>query len=274
MTRALVLAGGGLTGIGWEIGILTGLADEGVVIASTTDLIVGTSAGSAVGGRMADGTNLGALYDEQLVPPEESSEKPASLDMDVLGPIFEEMLSNRGDSEERCARVGALALAAATISEAERRRVVASRFPSDQWPQRRLMVMAVDAFTGKLVAFERSSGVPLVDAVAASCAVPGIWPPISINGTRYIDGGVRDPANADLASGFDTVLLLAPMSLPMTGVSELKANGRVQVVVADDASLAAMGPNPLDPAFRAAAARAGRIQGMALAESVGPFWIS
>ena len=74
-----------------------------------------------------------------------------------------------------------------------------------------MIVVAVDAHTGELVAFDRDSGVELVDAVTASTALPGLVPTVNINGTRYIDGGVRSPDNADLASGYANVVVLSPL---------------------------------------------------------------
>src|SRR5205814_3193186 len=98
---------------------------------------------------------------------------------------------NATSLEEACARLGALALAAQTMPEAKRRAIIESRLPSRVWPERRLIIVGVDASTGEIRCFDRSSGVELVDAVAASCAVPGVWPPVTIEGRRYIDGGVR-----------------------------------------------------------------------------------
>jgi NTE family protein len=119
--------------------------------------------------------------------------------------------------------------------------------------------------------FDRHCGVGLVAAVAASCAVPGIWPPVSIDGRRYVDGGVRSSDNADLAAGFARVVVLAPMgfesplpsALPLAGaVDQLRRDGsRVAVVVPDTPSRAAIGTNPLDPTTRGPAVRAGREQG-------------
>lgn len=119
--------------------------------------------------------------------------------------------------------------------------------------------------------FDRASGVPLADAVTASCAVPGVWPPATISGRRYVDGGVRSSDNADLASGFARVVIVSPMGLswalptpyPLRDVvTKLRAEGsEVTVLTPDAASIAAMGSNPLDPATRAPSARAGRVQG-------------
>ena len=74
-----------------------------------------------------------------------------------------------------------------------------------------MIVVAVDAHTGELAAFDRDSGVDLVDAVTASTALPGLTPTHSINGTRYINGGVRSGENADLASGYANVVVLSPL---------------------------------------------------------------
>jgi NTE family protein len=128
---------------------------------------------------------------------------------------------------------------------------------------------------------DRYAGVPLVEAVAASCAVPGVWPPVSTGGRRLIDGGVRSPANADLAAGHDRVVVLAPIVRalgPMLQVRDqvaaLRADGAQVVLVCPDATaLAAIGRNVLDPAKRAAAARAGRVQAAAAAAEVESVWV-
>jgi NTE family protein len=267
-TKALVLAGGGLTGIGWEVGILAGLANKGVRPGDDADLIIGTSAGAVVGTRLAQGADLDALYHEQLIEPHASIERAASLDSELLTEIFEEMLSAEGDATERHRRVGALALAADTISEEDRLAVIAARLPAPHWPQQRLHIIAVDAHSGETEVFDAESGVSLVEAVAASCAVPGVWPPTTIAGRRYLDGGTRSTDNADLAAGFDQILVLSPMLLDIAGLPLIEATGTVAVVYPDQAAVAAMGDNPLDPGLRAAAARAGWAQSAALAPEI------
>jgi len=129
------------------------------------------------------------------------------------------------------------------------------------------------------VIFTRDSGVTLADAVAASCAVPGVWPPASINGHRYMDGGVRSLTNADLAGGCDRILIITPApadtSQPWGSLDdeiELLKPGHVQVVHADAVSLAAFGTNPLSPATRRPAARSGRDIGQAQAAGLAVFW--
>ena len=147
-----------------------------------------------------------------------------------------------------------------------------------------MIVTAVDAHTGELAAFDRDSGVDLVDAVTASTALPGLVPTVSVNGRRYIDGGVRSPDNADLASGYAHVVVLSPLggrsgTLPegqfeglrkkpewgvdlASQVEGLRKQGsHVEVITPDVDSRAAMGTNQMNPATRIPAARAGFAQG-------------
>ena len=147
-----------------------------------------------------------------------------------------------------------------------------------------MIVVTVNAHTGEVAAFDRYSGVDLVDAVTASTALPGLAPTVRINGARYIDGGVRSPDNADLASGYATVVVLSPLGgrsgtppegqfeglrrPPEWGVdlaSQVEALRRlgshVEVITPDADSQAAMGTNQMDPATRIPAAGAGHAQG-------------
>jgi NTE family protein len=280
MSRALVLAGGGVTGIAWEIGVIAGLAAAGIDV-RVADLTVGTSAGAAVAAQITSGESIEALTARQQSPTSTSKEIAVDLDPELLGSIFGTLFDQTLDPDARRARVGALALAADTISEAARLEIIAARLPRPDWPpadEHHILLTAVDATTGAFTTFDQSSGVALVDAVAASCAVPGIWPPVSIGGRRYIDGGVRSAANADLAAGHDDIVILTPMNPAMAAgqpdeVGPLRQSGsRVVVIQADEQSLAAMGPNPLDPAFRAAALDGGHRQGLAAARPLADAW--
>ena len=208
MEKALVLGGGGVTGIAWEIGILAGLAERGVDL-TDADLVVGTSAGSVVGVDVRSGTSLADLYEKQTQPPG-SNEIYARMGLGVTIKYVRAMVLTRKPEVAR-ARVGAMALRTKTVSEEARRRVIESRLPIQQWPAGRLQITALDALTGDLVVFDAASERRLLDAVGASCAVPGIWPPVTINGRRYIDGGVRSAANADLAAGCDRIIIIAPL---------------------------------------------------------------
>ena len=275
---ALVLGGGGITGIGWEIGVLAGLAEAGVDLTGA-ELVVGTSAGSVVGAQVTSGADLEAMYARQLAPP--TGEKVARMTRAALARYGWTVLRSRGDDVAFRRRIGALALAAEqaglTPSEQERLDVIGSRLVSREWPDRDLRITAVDARTGEFRVLDRTSGVPLLQAVAASCAVPGVYPPVTIDDRRYVDGGMRSAANADLAEGCDRVVVLAPVPRGIGPLSSVDAQvtgmvARVAVVSPDAASRRAIGRNVLDPAARAGSARAGRAQAAAVAAEVAEVW--
>jgi NTE family protein len=279
MTYALVLGGGGVTGIAWETGLLKGLRDAGLDLTGA-DLVVGTSAGSVVGTQVATGVPLDDLYRLQVEPPRRPPERPPDL-----GRLIEFFSGGSGrggapaagtrPTREMLAWIGGQARAASTkVTEAGRLQLIKERLPVHEWPARPLAVTAVDTADGAFVTWRRSSGVPLPLAVAASCAVPWVFPPITINGRRYMDGGIRSTTNADIAAGHDLVVIVAP-----TGgftraqvdeeAEELRRGGaRVEVVVPDAAAAQALGPNPLDPARRAQAAEAGLAQSEAVAAAL------
>ena len=275
---ALVLGGGGITGIAWELGLLAGLAESGVDL-SSADFVVGTSAGSVVGAQVTSGADLEALYARQLEPP--VGEQVARMTRSMLAQYGWAMLRSRARDVEFRRRVGALALAAEkaglTPTEQERIDVIGARLLRSQWPERPLVTTAVDAETGEFRTFDRDSGVPLVQAVAASCAVPGVYPPVTIDGRRYVDGGMRSAANADLAQGYDSLVVLAPIPRGIGPMASVDAQvtgmvSRVAVVSPDRNSRTAIGRNVLDPAARAPSARAGRAQGASVAGRITEVW--
>lgn len=275
---ALVLGGGGITGIAWEIGLVAGLADGGVDLARA-DLVVGTSAGSVVGAQLTSGADVEMLYRRQLEPPTE--EKVARLNRATLARFAWAMLRTRGDHAAFRRRIGTLALAAEkaglTPPEQERLHIIGERLVSSEWPDGDLKITAVDAESGEFRTFDRTSGVPLVQAVTASCAVPGVYPPVSIDGRRYVDGGMRSAANADLAAGYDRLVVLAPIPRgfgPMASV-DAQVTGmvaRVAVVSPDRDSKVAIGKNVLDPAARKPSAEAGRRQAAAVLAQITEVW--
>ena len=268
--QALVLGGGGVAGIAWITGLLAGLAEAGQDVTGA-DVIIGTSAGATVAAQVGSGLPLDDLFARQTQPALQSREIPVELDLDKLAADWGEIMTGVTSGEEMLRRAGAYALAADTVPEAKRRAVIESRLPSQAWPSRRVQLVAVDAETGQPYVFDSQSGAELVDAVAASCAVPGIWPPVTIGGRRYIDGGVRSIDNADLAEGSERIVVISPLGYdsPIPSpqplrqvVGQLRDQGSEVIVMApDQASAAAIGANPLDPATRVPAAEAGRAQG-------------
>ncbi|MFE4018080.1 patatin-like phospholipase family protein [Streptomyces sp. NPDC059101] len=274
---ALVLGGGGLTGIGWEVGMLAGLAEAGADL-TDADVVIGTSAGSIVGAQLASRLHtLDELYERQLAAPD--GRPAARLGPAVFARFAAAALRSR-DAVSFGARMGRVALAARTAPEAEHRVAIARTLGVDDWPARRLLVTAVDSATGERTAFDGTSGVPLLDAVSASCAVPAVYPPVTIDGKRWVDGGVHSSANADLAGGYDRVVVIAPVAVgggpvvaPRTQGARLARKGaRVCVITPDRASRSAFGRNVLDPAKRPDAARAGRRQSTTHAPEIRALW--
>jgi NTE family protein len=280
MSNALVLAGGGPAGSAWELGVLRGLADADPALANRVlgaDLVVGTSAGAPVAAQITSGVPLDELYAAQLRP--EAAEIEVDVDMERLFADLGAAVAHASDPQDARRRIGAMALAAATVDPAARLAAIDARLPVKRWPERHMLLPAVDADTGEVTVFTQLSGVPLVDAVAASCAVPCVWPPVTIGERRYIDGGTRSITNADLAAGADRVLVIQPVAegaeQPWGSlddeIHEL-APAAVHVISMDEPSVEAFGTNPLSPATRAPSARAGRAVGAAQAAAVAALW--
>lgn len=275
MTNALVLGGGGVTGIAWELGVLHGLAEHGIDLTSA-DTLIGTSAGSVVGSQVTSGLRLPELYDRQLAPAD--SEIGATFGTSTMLRIGLPMLLP-GSRATRRRRLGRVALRAQPGSADARLHVIGSRIGVTAWPDRDLRITAVNAVTGRSAVFTRDSGVDLVTAIAASCAVPIVWPPVPINGVPHIDGGMRSVTNADLAVGASRVVVLAPVtrspSRHYSIAAQLERLGpgtRTLVLSPDKQVLAAIGKNMLDPAKRADAAAAGRRQVDTFVEQVRKVW--
>lgn len=269
MSLALVLGGGGVTGVAWEAGMLRGLLEAGVDL-TRADLVIGTSAGSVVGAVVATDQDIAAFHRRQLEPFDPARERRLELDLAKFASLFlsgGEIQVPAGEIPQPIrARIGQFALTApVAVSEEDRLLTIASRIRVEAWPNRELMVTAVACDDGEFVVWTRDSGVPLLRAVTASCAVPTVSPPITIGDRRYMDGGMRSGTNADLARGYDRVVVLAPIG-PSSGfagalleeIRDLRSAGaRVALAEPDGESLAAIGPDVLDPERRAPAAAAG-----------------
>jgi len=273
-TRAAVLGGGGVAGIGWLVGVATVLRDSGVDLAEA-DRLVGTSAGSAVATQIATGALDEAA---RLQLREETAEISANFDMEEFLRLATALAAEATSPLDAVRRFANLPRLDTSITPDARRVAVAARLPIKSWPEQRLSICVVAQDSGERVVVERASGIDLVDAVTASCAVPGIWPPVRIGGRTFVDGGTYSITNADVAAGADRTLILVPSVLPDAQVAALRverdhlAPGMSMVVQADEESVAAFGPNPLDPSTRAPAFHAGRRQAEQARAQVRSFW--
>lgn len=280
--KALVLGGGGVTGIAWLNGLLLGL-EEGGVDVSGFDLVIGTSAGATVAAQLTSGVSLSDLFERQVNPDRQVAElEPGIGSLRMLLRFLPVMLI-RNDRDRLRRRMGRIAMRSATVEPEVRRTVIEQRLPRHEWPGIPLAVSTIDAASGEERWLDAESGVGLVDAVAASCAVPGVWPPVLIDGRHYYDGGIPSPDNATRASGYGAVLILSPMGGTKAGglverlageVSALERSGsRTTVLTLDGVTRAAIGRRVLDPSKRADAARAGLEQGRRAASELSEPWV-
>lgn len=299
-TRALVLGGGGPVGIAWESGLLAGLAQNGVDL-SEADFIMGTSAGSFVGARIALGETVSAMAAPFLAQREAAkpaSSRPASParpegpppDLNFLMRKMAEAAAGQRPGDEVRREIGAWAAEQTTMSEEAFIQTFGRSFsslPGDTWPKKRYAATAVDIETGEFVLWDNESGVGVTRAVASSCSVPGVYPPITINGRRYMDGGMRSGSNADMAKGYDLVVVVAlrldagaspeaaarlraPLERELKALRD--AGAQVELVTPNEASQAAFGPNLMDARRRPDAALAGLAQGQAQAQGLARVW--
>ncbi|MDX6282336.1 MAG: hypothetical protein QOH03_3407 [Kribbellaceae bacterium] len=311
--RALVLGGGGSAGNAWLIGVVAGLFEAGLDV-TQAELIIGTSAGATAAAQLSSANPLQLLADILTATPqqrrsaapgqrmsaapqqggsalaqrrtgagESNAARPPRVDH--LRRTSEIIAASQGPADMR-RRLGASALEIDAASDGswstQWRATVAARLPSQDWPQQLLHITAVDARTGQPVVFDRHSGVDLADAIAASTAS---GPPYAIGDSRYIDGGYRRSSeNADLAAGYERVLVLSPfggrsrapeewnMQLAAQ-VDELQAGGStVETILPDTNALEAFGTNMMDLSRRLPAAQAGYDQGKATADHLTTFW--
>lgn len=288
MSKALVLGGGGPIGVAWEAGLLAGLADAGVDL-SDADRIVGTSAGSIVGARLARGDAPSDLFEASGTVSSPGGGGP-TVDADALmaiGTAIFEGLTGARPHDEIVRELGLKALAAETIAEEAFVGLVGLTLGAE-WPDRDYACTAFDVDSGAFVAWDAASGAPFERAVTSSCSVPGIFPPITIGNRRFMDGGVISGTNAGLAAGHDKVVIVSVISRVVPGaeaflrgpldleIAALRdAGAEVELVEFDDATQTAAGGNLMDftPAAVDAVGTAGVAQGQTEAERIGTVWV-
>jgi NTE family protein len=273
---ALVLGGGGPVGGAWMTGVLAGLAEAGVDL-DRADVIIGTSAGAIFGARLAAGEAPGELYERQL-----SRADKIELRVTAAQTIrFLWAALGSRDPQRSVQRLGRAALGARTGPESELLDAIGTLLrDARDWPDRALRIAAVDAASGALDAFDADSKLQLLEAVAASCAVPIVSPPVTALGRRWIDGGSRTTTNVHLAADHRHILAVSPIPTAVgphpsaqQQAAQLAAQGaEITLVAPDRAARRAMGRDMTADARRPAAARAGHAQATALAHTVDAVW--
>lgn len=237
---SLVLGAGGATGAAFEAGVLLALATDFHVSLAAARSVIGTSAGSIGASLIAlgfDGIDVAAVV-AQVYEHVSPSVAPYAIRFDTTAPPLPRPWT--------ALRTPSLPWAASTTVRILRRHFTAAVLStvrdgaidvSDQlqflagieWAELRapISVCAVDGKSGARRTFDGACGVSLLDAVAASCSVPGVMRPVRIDGKRYVDGTVASPTNADIASGTAPLVIIAS---PMSGTRSRTLSGRLSSI--------------------------------------------
>ena len=268
-STAVVLGGGGLAGIGWTIGVLAALEEYGVLRLDSVDHVIGTSAGAAVAAAALQTGSEGVEYDKAVRKTRRNDELAPAV---ALADVIADVMAIHGSEDSaavKTERLMRLSRERSGVDPSRRRAAIARRVEKDCWPGGRLDITAVRADGGRTV-FTSESGVGLVDALTASCAVPGLWPVAHIDGEDYIDGGTFSLTNAELARDADHVIVLQPMAeLPAYATAERQqVLNRAVVIHPSERARAGFGSDPFDPDVRGVAAVLGYEDGLAAAPAV------
>lgn len=285
--RAVVLGGGGLAGIGWGCGYLAALEAAAIPVGDA-ELVVGTSAGSVVGAwltgrrsmahryRFVESSDhalrraLGALFGAVSGKPDRTGEEALEL-----------LRASERPALESLERLGALALESATMPEPVFVGFVTTLVGRRAWQTEALRVTVHDTATGERAVLGPRQSVGLGRACAASSAVPGFYPPVSVRGRRFMDGGCGSATNADLVAGAERALVLAllprPDAVPAPAMADEldaleRAGTQLHAAWPDAAAVEATDGRPLDPQVAPAVAQAGYEQGVRDAAAVAALW--
>ena len=285
MRIGLILGGGGEVGIAWEIGVLAALETEAGFSAGTSDVIAGTSAGAIVGTYAAQGRSMLELSELERhgngVPvgagfgAESGGEaEPRTIPEDITSAL----MSTEGTLEERGARLGKLALQApVSLREAAFVAGFETMLGSNEWPQVDFRPTTVQTESGQTTLWDKTSGIGLAAAVATSCAVPGVFPPVGFGGHHFIDVP-RRPFSGDLikAKSLDAIIFVGLILPLLANNNEQKdelaeqavAGGLGVAAVTGGAGLSAIATDLLDYAARPRAVEVGLEDGRHAAPAV------
>ncbi len=209
--KAVSLGGGGVFLIAWQTGYLSSLAEGGVSL-SGAERLIGTSAGSVVAAILAAGGLRRAELQVRLLMAMEPvlGVIAPSPHLNATQQRARDLFMYAGSAEPDLIRaIGHAALAADTPGEGALRRSLALFLGRGRWSSPALHITAVDAYSGERAVFTKMSQVSTVAAAAASSSVPGVSPPQTLHGVRYMDGGVSGTGvHLDLVSGAGKVMVL------------------------------------------------------------------
>ena len=233
LTLGLVLGAGGTVGLAYHAGVLRALEVEGGLVPDSADLVVGTSAGSVIAAYLRSGWTTDQLWDVVLSSDRLPSEPESDVELSGLPRLFVAAARTPLDVMRRTAgsayvmsrsvlRMPLPALPAplrrafpgGMFTMLEGRRRFEAELPS-RWPDRDLWLCAVDIVSGRRIVLGRHHppSIGLVASVLASCAIPGVYPPVRYGRRELIDGGAHSSTNLDLAAryGCDVILAIVPM---------------------------------------------------------------
>jgi NTE family protein len=240
MKVGLVLGAGGVLGGAWLVGGLSALARETGWDPGSADNIVGTSAGSMIGALVAGGVppwfmvahSRGESFEGLMGPdgrPASEADRSAGASFKVhrglpaIGPGSLRMAFTALSNPLRHTPLQMVAgwVPAGFVSTDSLKEVVTRAVPGDWVEHPSYWAVACDYESGRRTPFGRlgSPRAQIGDAVAASCAIPGFYRPVRINGRRYVDGGVCSVSNMDLMAGrgLDLVICLNPLTSSSEG---------------------------------------------------------
>lgn len=205
----------------FHVAQLIELRDRGLINPSQAQIVVGTSAGALVSGLLASGITLEhlkqALVDRTATPElQRPIDRLLALELPGFAGLRKPERSRRvaASRHARVALWGTSLFGEGAIDSLEIAAEFSGVLPT-RWPEP-LHICALHRNTGQPKVWHQSHEQPIDLAVAASCAVPGVFSPVTVDGEDYVDGGFWSPTNADVLAGMhlDEVVVISPMSTP------------------------------------------------------------